>query len=224
MGECNNDKKRVRDDSEENSPESKILRVDSAPSDANSSESSLAQVNPAESCELGRVDSDESVLNSSGVNGIQDELLNLLDETDNVTEGLDSVIKSFEEEILAPGPDPGSKPGSECFNPNLGYLLEASDDELGLPPTVTVNNEETKVEIEEPGRVGPEGVDLTGFLGLEDDFRSLSYEAFGLGNGVVYDGYNNNNENGGGYVLDDGLFDYSETTDNLWRLESLQAM
>ncbi|CAL0312447.1 unnamed protein product [Lupinus luteus] len=225
MGECNNEKKRVRDDSEENSPVSKILRLDSASSDISSSESHTTLVTSTESFELGRVDSYNLVLNSSGINEIQDELLNMFDETDNVTEGLDSVIKSFEEEIIAPGSDPldsGILPESEEFNPNLGYLLEASDDELGLPPTVAVTGDEEKVKLEEPGPVGPEGVDLTGFLNLEDDLRSLSYEAFGFGNGIVYDGYNG--ENGGSYVMVDGLFDYSETPDILWRSESLQAM
>ncbi|OIV93470.1 hypothetical protein TanjilG_18686 [Lupinus angustifolius] len=217
MGECNIERKRVRDDSEENSPESKFLRVDSVSSDTNSSESHLTPGNSVESRELGRVDSDDSVLNSPVVNEFQDDFLNMFDETVNVTEGLDFVIKSFEEEILTPGS--GFEPFSAEFKPNLVYLLEASDDELGLPPTVT---DERQVEINEPGSVGPERFDSTGFLGLEDDLRSLSDEAFGFENGVLCDGYYG--ENGGSYVIVDGLFDYSETTEILWRCESLQAM
>lgn len=229
MGECNNnsnERKRVRDDSDVDSPESKIIRVDSASSvDANSSESQLSRVNSGDSCvdsylcELGRVDSDGSVIDSSRVNEIQDELLSMLDDTDdNVTER-DVTVQGLDSgSILDPGPD--LLPQSVEFNPNLGYLLEASDDELGLPPTVTPNGEEAKVESEDPGRVGPEGFDLTGFLGFEDDIRN--YETFGLGNGVVYDGYCG--ENGLGYVTIDGLFDYGETGDILWRSESLQAM
>ncbi|CAL0313847.1 unnamed protein product [Lupinus luteus] len=217
MGECNNEKKRVRNDSEENSPESKFLRLDSVSSDTNSSESNLKPGNSVESRELGRVDSDESALNSPVVSEFQDDFLNMFDEAVNETEGFDFVIKSFEEEILTPSS--GFEPFSAEFKPNLVYLLEASDDELGLPPTVT---EERRVEIAEPGSVGPERFDSTGFLGLEDDVRSLSDEAFGFGKGVVYDGYYG--ENGGSYVTVDGLFDYSETTEILWRCESLQAM
>ncbi|KAE9597568.1 hypothetical protein Lal_00029887 [Lupinus albus] len=217
MGECNNERKRVRDDSDENSPESKVPRVISVSSDTNSSESHLTQGNSVESRELGRVDSDKSTLYLSVVNEIQDDFLNMFDETVNVTEGFDFVIKSFEEEILKPGS--GFEPLSAEFKPNLVYLLEASDDELGLPPTVT---EERKLKIDEPGSIGPERVDSTGFLGLEDDLRSISDEAFGFGNGVVYDGYYG--ENGGSYVTVDGLFDYLEMTEILWRCESLQAM
>lgn len=231
MGECNNnsnDRKRVRDDSEADSPESKMLRVDLDSSvDANSSESQLHRVNSSDSsvdsylCELGRVDSDDSVIDSSRVNEIQDELLSMLDDTDNNVTERDPAVQDLDPvSIVDPGPDPELVSTSLEFNPNLGYLLEASDDELGLPPAVTASSKEGKVETEEPGRVGPEGVDLTGFLGFEDDIRS--YEAFGWGNGVVYDGYGC--ENSLGYVTIDGLFDFGETGDILWRSESLQAM
>lgn len=220
MEKCNNNnkRKRVRDD---DSPESKLLRVDSD-SEANSSESQLTRVNSCESY----VDSVEP--HSSGVNEIQDDILNMLDDTDNVTErettpntttvqGLDSVMKSFEDQILAPGSDPNPEPDFGEFKPNLGYLLEASDDELGLPPTVTPSDDSWKPEIDDTVWVGPEGFDLTGFLGFEEDIRN--YEAFGLvGYGAGAD------DNGGGYVTIDGLFDYAEPADILWRLESLQAM
>ncbi|WVZ21798.1 hypothetical protein V8G54_000342 [Vigna mungo] len=124
----------------------------------------------------------------------------MLNDAENVTERdpavevehLDSFIKSFEEEILAPPSDPNVSPEPEVFKPNLGYLLEASDDELG-------------------------GVDLTGFLGFEDDIRS--YEGFG------FVGYDAVDDNGGGYVTIDCLFDHAEPgADILWRSESLQAM
>ncbi|XP_061345002.1 uncharacterized protein LOC133290876 [Gastrolobium bilobum] len=232
MEECNNNdkRKRVRDDSEVDSSESKHLRVDSD-SDANSSESQLTRLNSSESCmdsngyELVRVEPEDSLLDSSEVKDIPDDLLNMFDDADNVTErdpivqmqGLDSVIKSFEEEILAPVsyPDPDVESVSGEFKLNLGYLLEASDDELGLPPTVASTEKEGRRESDDSGRVGPEGLDLTGFLGFEDEFRN--YEAFGL---VGYDA----DDNGGGYVTIDGLFDYSEPVDILWRSESLQAM
>lgn len=224
MEECN--RKRARDDSEADSPESKrVIRVDSD-SDDNSSESQLKRVNSAESC----VDSDGYKLaqvetDSSEINEIQDDLLNILDDTETVPEretttttvqGLDSVMKSFEDEILAPGQDLGSDPnlGSESgeFMPNLGYLLEASDDELGLPPTVAPSEVQEIPEISDSGRVGPELMDMPGLFWFEEDFRN--YEGFGL---VGYDV----DENGGGYVTIDGLFDYAEP---VWRSESLPAM
>ncbi|TKY60920.1 hypothetical protein E2542_SST18025 [Spatholobus suberectus] len=199
-------RKRARDDSESDSPESlKHLRVD-----ANSFEPNPTRVDSGE-FELARVDPD---------------LLNMLNDAENVTErdpnmqvqGLDSVIKSFEEEILAPAPNPSLSPEPDVFKPNLGYLLEASDDELGLPPTVVPSaEEESKPETPDSGRVGPDGVDLTGFWGFEDDIRN--YEGMG------YVGYGDVEDNGGGYVTIDGLFDYAEPgADILWRSESLQAM
>ncbi|OIW16009.1 hypothetical protein TanjilG_04544 [Lupinus angustifolius] len=212
MEECNK-RKRVPHDSVYSEPHSKSHRVDSG-SDVNSSESQLTRadscVNSCES-ELTRVDSE-----------IQEDLFNILDDSENVAErdsaiqGLDSVIKSFEEEILAPSSgldpmDPNSVPdSSELLQPNLGYLFEASDDELGLPPSVP--------ESDEPGRVEPDGVDLSGFVGFEDDIPN--YDAFGFGNEMVAecDGV------AGGLTAVDELFDYSETAENLWRLESLQAM
>ncbi|KAK7320024.1 hypothetical protein RJT34_04753 [Clitoria ternatea] len=220
MEKCNK-RKRVLDDSEADSPEStKQLRVGSE-SDVNFSESQLNRVNPGESSDEFELDRVDPVLDSSGVNEIQDDLLKMLNDAENVNpamqvQGLDSVIKSFEEEILAPSSDPNVNLSGE-FKPNLGYLLEASDDELGLPPTEAPANEETrKPGGDDPGRVGPEGLDLTGFWGFEDDVRN--YEGFGF---VGYDV----EDNGGGYVTIDGLFDYAEpTTDILWRSESLQAM
>ncbi|KAL2342493.1 hypothetical protein Fmac_003778 [Flemingia macrophylla] len=139
---------------------------------------------------------------------VDSDLLDMLNDADNVTERdptvLDSVIKSFENEILAP-PEP------EAFKPNLGYLLEASDDELGLPPPT---EGAPKPQETDSGRVGPEGLDLTGFFGFEDDVDGLRF--------VGYDDVENS---GGGYLTIDGLFDHPDAgADILWRSESLQAM
>ena len=226
MENCKNDtSKRVRDDTEVDSPESKrVHRVDSDSVD-NSSVSQLSRVNSSESC-VDSVGSELVLFDPDSVNEMKDEILNILDETENVTEreiitdtvqGLDSVIKSFEDEIFATGldMDPNHVPESNDFNPNLGYLLEASDDELGLPPTAVPNEEKWVPEINETGRVGPDGVDLSGFFWFEEDIRNN--EGFGL---VGYE----EDENGGGYVTIDGLFDYSEPGDILSRSESLQAM
>ena len=225
MENCKDKRKRVNgDDSEADSPESKIPRLDS-------SESELIRVDSGVDSfesQLTRVDSGGSCLNSDGsapdsaesACDIQGDILNILEDTENVPErdsamqGLDSVIKSFEEEILAAGSDPGQNPEPEDgeLQRNLGYLLEASDDELGLPPSTAP---------EEPGRVGPEGVDLTGFMGFEDDVPN--YDAFGFGSGLTAE-CGGVDGGPGGFVAADSLFDYSEPADILWRSESLQAM
>ncbi|TKY44700.1 hypothetical protein E2542_SST30978 [Spatholobus suberectus] len=214
MEDCNK-RKRISDESPDSvthrvdSPESKIRRVDSSELGDNSSESKNTRV------ESGL----DSVLDSEMQ--LQHDIFNILDDADNVPErdsvqGLDSVIKSFEDEINAPSSDPGlvdptHMPVSAETQSNLGYLLEASDDELGLPPTA--------VSGEEPGRVDPEAAGLTGFMGFEEEFPS--YDAFEFGSGFTAecDGA------AGGFVTVDGLFDYAEpAADVLWRSESLQAM
>jgi len=221
-------RKRVDDEFETqthcvDSVDAKIRRVNSFSDDVKSSETKTET-------ELTRVDSGESsqVFDS-------DEIFNILDDENNAHErdsepdsvmGLDSVIKSFEEEIFAPGTEPGltepepvqadlvERTGSGEMEMNLGYLFEASDDELGLPPTVT------EPGLNEPGLVEPEKVDLTGFVGFDDDFTG--FDGFGYGTGLL-------SESDGGaedFVTGDGLFEYGEpaAADVLWRSESLQAM
>lgn len=94
----------------------------------------------------------------------------------------------------------------------LGYLLEASDDELGLPPT--------EAAAEEPGRVDPALVELAGFNGFDDYVPG--FDAFGFGSGFAMA---ESDGGAGGFVTLDGLFDYADSpADVLWRSESLQAM
>uniref|UniRef100_A0A0V0H765 Putative ovule protein n=1 Tax=Solanum chacoense TaxID=4108 RepID=A0A0V0H765_SOLCH len=86
--------------------------------------------------ESNRVNSD-----SSEVKQIREEILDILDEQEILTgrlpevEELDSVMKSFEQEIVHPSIQ---QTNVDSVDPqlDLGYLLEASDNELGLPPTV----------------------------------------------------------------------------------------
>lgn len=167
-----------------------------------------------------RVDSTESYLHSDVQ--LQHDIFNMLDDADNVpdrdtVQGLDSVIKSFEDEIKAPTldldpNDPTQVPDSGELQTKLGYLLEASDDELGLPPT------EAAVE-EEPGRVDPALLELAGFNGFEDYVPG--FDAFGFGSGFAAE----SDGGAGGFVTVDGLFDYADSAaDVLWRSESLQAM
>ncbi|KAI3984758.1 hypothetical protein MKX01_039375 [Papaver californicum] len=70
---------------------------------------------------------------------IRENLL-ILDEDESdesITQDLDSVMKSFEEEISLPPRDVNNNfvvGGDTDEQHDLGFLLEASDDELGLPP------------------------------------------------------------------------------------------
>lgn len=129
-------------------------------------------------------------------------------------QGLDSFIKSFEEEILHPAPEQTQTVidlTSGDSQPELGYLLEASDDELGLPPS---------------GSKSP--VDLTADASVVNDLAAFeaelpSYDSFELGilSGAEEGEYGGNNGGAGEFVTVDGLFDYSDFS---WRPESLPAL
>ncbi|CAL0322219.1 unnamed protein product [Lupinus luteus] len=207
MEECNK-RKRVPSDSADSEPESKIYRVGLG-SDVNSFESELTRVDSCvNSCEseLTRADSGELFLKTE----IKGDLFDLLDsenvvERDSAIQGLDSFIKSFEEEIFPPGSgfdlvDSNSVPDCSELqtNLNLGYLFEASDDELGLPPT--------EPESEEPGRVNSEELDLTGFMGFED--VTPNYDIFGFDNELVGE-CDGDNDGARTFTALDWLFDYT---------------
>ncbi|KAK9926272.1 hypothetical protein M0R45_023513 [Rubus argutus] len=220
MDNSNPNRKRARDDSEASPPESKLIRVDSSSSDANSGESSFTD----------RVDPDELGLDLDPAEAkmIQEDLLNILEDADTVVDrdpaiqGLDSVIKSFEEEIQLPGAPAFAPPvettsgSGESSQPELGYLLEASDDELGLPPT---KSEESKMEAADFSASSSETAAAL-YKGFENDMFP-SYDAFDFGIG----GYSESN-GGGEYVALGGLFDYSDggVSEVSWRTESLSAL
>ncbi|GFQ08333.1 hypothetical protein PHJA_002977300 [Phtheirospermum japonicum] len=109
---------------------------------------------------------------------------------------LDSFMKSFEEEITA-SPSAGFGGDYGESRPDLGYLLEASDDELGLPPPTS-----------SPVGLGSELRDEldrveSGSSELGGEFWEIpSYDSFGFGFGET--NYN------GEYVPLDGFFDYSD--------------
>lgn len=215
-----NKRRQDENDSDLNSPEPKRIRIDSD----NSTESTL-------------VNSEDSDLNSPETHLSEEDLLNILNDSDIVTDrdpaiqGLDSVIKSFEEEILVPAPAPAAPAvidqtsDSGESQPELGYLLEASDDELGLPPT-TSSGEEVKIEavdFEASSAVGLDGI----LLGFENEIPS--YDSFEFGIGV--DSESNLNDNNCEFVALGGLFDYSDQSydpagdsELLWRPESLPAL
>lgn len=215
-----NKRRQDENDSDLNSPEPKRIRIDSD----NSTESTL-------------VNSEDSDLNSPETHLSEEDLLNILNDSDIVTDrdpaiqGLDSVIKSFEEEILVPAPAPAAPAvidqtsDSGESQPELGYLLEASDDELGLPPT-TSSGEEVKIEavdFEASSAVGLDGI----LLGFENEIPT--YDSFEFGIGV--DSESNLNDNNSEFVALGGLFDYSDQSydpagdsELLWRPESLPAL
>lgn len=151
--------------------------------------------------------SPESDLDSPAVKLLRDDLLDLLDDSDAGAppHDLESVIKSFAEEI-SPSPsrsppatvtDPGTTSGETP--PDLGYLLGASDDELGLPPSVV---EEDKLEEANPVRYS--SYDSSGigeFWGFGDDIPSYESFDFGIVGGEA---------SAGEYMPLGGLFDYSD--------------
>uniref|UniRef100_A0A6N2N1I0 Uncharacterized protein n=1 Tax=Salix viminalis TaxID=40686 RepID=A0A6N2N1I0_SALVM len=143
------------------------------------------------------------------VKKIREDLLGTLDESDpdSLTQDLDSVMKSFEQEISActssPAPVVDLTSESAESRPDLGYLFEASDDELGLPPTINSSSEEVKGE-EETELVQIDSTESSGIggelWGFEDQIPT--YDSFGLGVG-------DSNYNSGYVAFDDGLFEYS---------------
>ncbi|KAF8390138.1 hypothetical protein HHK36_024660 [Tetracentron sinense] len=182
-----------------------------------------------------RDDSEDSDLDSPEAKRIRDNLLDILDDSDPVidrnpaaTDDLASVMKSFEEEICSsnipalPAVDMPSDPGE--YQPDIEFLLEASDDDLGLPPTFSSSSsEEEKNEEADLLRVSSEGVGFGEIWGFDDQIPG--YNSFGF---VGEEG--NNNDEFVALELDGtgGLFDYSdsgyEMSDFSWRPESLSAL
>ncbi|XP_047331768.1 uncharacterized protein LOC124935375 [Impatiens glandulifera] len=133
-----------------------------------------------------RTDSDELDLDSPEVKRLRDDLLNDSDPSTTTPEDLDSFMKTFQQEISASPPPPPQT--------DLGYLLEASDDELGLPPSTSLT------PVREQEKEQPERIELFSELWkLDDEF--LSYDSFDFGIGQ---------EDDNNYVALDGLFDYSD--------------
>ncbi|MQM02309.1 hypothetical protein Taro_035075 [Colocasia esculenta] len=86
---------------------------------------------------------------------------------------------------------------------DLGYLLEASDDELGLPPTVPSSDEGEGAE-GETGEVGTQGPEGLGQIWALEEIRSC-YDALEFAEfGQVVGGGDD------GLVFDGGMFDYAD--------------
>ncbi|KAH7516544.1 uncharacterized protein LOC107429425 [Ziziphus jujuba] len=179
--------------------------------------------------------SEDSEHDSPEVKRLRDDLLGFLDDSDadQTTQDLDSVMKSLEEEISATtscSASPASAPvpvvdltsDTGESQPELGYLLEASDDELGLPPSINSSDEECKKDETELVGVSTDSSVIGELWGFDDHIPS--YDSFGLG---VGDNYNSNND----YVAFDGLFGYSDVyfdssdfAEISWRSETLPAL
>ncbi|MCD7451804.1 hypothetical protein HAX54_013453 [Datura stramonium] len=217
--------KRVNTEVETGPDSSELSRVDSksgvSPNRSNSRETEEVQTGV--------------YLDSPEAKQIREDILDILDEPDALTESppemqdLDSVMKSFEEEILHHSPlhDPltvldltPSESGES--KPDLGYLLEASDDELGLPPTISPADEQVNAD----SIVVPEAADFVNMVGFEDEMPN--YDTFDLGmDAEVREGDNYDGNSNGDFVTVGGLFDYpepSDFSDISWRQESLPAL
>ncbi|XP_010556374.1 PREDICTED: uncharacterized protein LOC104825702 [Tarenaya hassleriana] len=144
----------------------------------------------------------ESDIDSPEVKRLRDDLLDVLDDSDPdpASQELDSVMKSFEDELSAM-----TGQGSGETQPDLGYLLEASDDELGLPPPPALPHDpscsESKDEetVTELVRASSDSSEVGEFWEFEDQMTSCGSFELGVGDG-----------DGGGFVEVDELFEYSD--------------
>ena len=181
-------------------------------------EETLTRTDSAEPTDKKRVrdESDGAVLDSPEVKRLRDDLFDVFDDSDPepVSQDLDSVMKSFEDELSS------AQPRGET-QPDLGYLLEASDDELGLPPppppVSVVEEVETTETVADLVRASSDSSGIDELWGFEDHVTDYGSLDFGSGVG-----------DGGDYVTVEGLFDFSgECFDSgdlfSWRPESLPA-
>lgn len=159
-----------------------------------------------------RDDSTELEINFPEVKRLREDLLDDLYDSEFSTPShdFDLFMKSFEEEITPSQPPETAGVSSESgeSQPVLGYLLEASDDELGLPPPAETESARHGLGNE--------------FWGLEEQIPS--YDSFDLeiAESGHYSGFGS-----GEYVGLDGLFEQSDlgfgSGDYLWRPETLPA-
>ncbi|RID76222.1 hypothetical protein BRARA_B03205 [Brassica rapa] len=126
---------------------------------------------------------DELVLDSPGVKRFRDDLF---DDSghDSEIQDLDSLMKSFEDELSSTTTEQGS--GDTL--PDLGYLFEASDDELGLPPPpsppstlLPPSSEETEKTVTDRFEE-----DVTGFGAFDLDDGLFEYSDVCLDSGDMF--------------------------------------
>ncbi|KAE8663974.1 Detected protein of unknown function [Hibiscus syriacus] len=231
--EHNNGNKRARVECEDFEseaslvPDSKFARVDSGKTGSCSPVVTYVEPDP-----------DDGDIKSPEAKRIPEELLSILEDSDPVIEpdpeiqGLDLVIKSFEEEIMVPTqyPIPVTQSDSGGSRSDLGFLLQASGDEQDLPLNFSCVEEGLKfgtVDVEEGG--GPGAVGFVETTGYEFPFPSYESFEFGVGGDSEINSSDNNNSNSnsksGDFVPLGGLFDTAaEISELTWRPESLSAL
>ncbi|XP_072978659.1 uncharacterized protein [Typha angustifolia] len=136
-------------------------------------------------------ETDESPATSPDAKRLRaEDILNILDDDADAAGGgaaqdLASVMRSLEEEIAVPPPktetctsDPVDVTG-DLRDSDLGYLLEASDDELGLPPTAP-SSSDGEAEAEAAAGEEVEGVGFGQIWGFEDEI-AVCYEGLEYG-------------------------------------------
>ncbi|CAL9199303.1 uncharacterized protein LOC135594819 [Musa acuminata AAA Group] len=169
---------------------------------------------------------------------LHDDLLLDDDDAGAREQDLASVMKSLEEEISLPSPmPPQSQAAVWTDQPDLGYLCEASDDELGLPPPPSVpsssveGGEAPELEASTVATEGgaTEAVEIGQMWGFDDEFSGYGWpdEVFGIGSEcrVVAESEN-------GMLFDCGLFEVADAADCSpadsadipWRSETLPAV
>lgn len=110
---------------------------------------------------------------------VTEEILDILEDTDidSSIQDLDSVIKSFEEEITTPFPATDSG--------QIDYLLGASDDELGLPPAKSPSND-TPVNKSTESVTSPlQNMELKEDFAFVDELPVYDSTEFGLGEDIM---------------------------------------
>lgn len=191
-----NRNKRSRDDSKSASAESKRVHTEEE-AVLNSHESNRVNSEPEVNSNSARRDAGLG-LYSLDVKQIREDILDILNEPETVpdrlteVQDLDSVIRSFEEEIVHPSTQPAQS--------DLGYLLEASDDELGLPPTVSASDYYVNAKTDTPENAA--GIRFENELPRFDSFEMNAGAGDGNSSGV----YSN-----GDFMTLEGLFDYEES-------------
>ncbi|CAH8252183.1 unnamed protein product [Arabidopsis lyrata] len=191
-------------------------------------EKKLLAITRTDSAEKKRVRdelSDEAVLDSPEVKRLRDDLFDVLDDSDPepVSQDLDSVMKSFQDELSTVTTTTGQGSSAGETQPYLGYLLEASDDELGLPPPPSISpvpvakEEETTETLTDLVRASSDSSGIDEIWGFENHVTNYGDLDFGSGVG-----------DGGDYVAVEGLFEFSDDCFDSgdlfsWRSESLPA-
>ncbi|XP_022725300.1 uncharacterized protein LOC111281841 [Durio zibethinus] len=228
MEDNKGNKKRTREESEDSESEAnsvpnlKLARVDSANTGPDSQSPTATHAEP---------DPYAGDVQLPEVNRIEVDLLSILDDfypvigSDSAIQGLDSVMKSFEEEILVPtqAPVPGTTSDSGECRPELGFLLEASDDELGLPPSFwSVEGEQKFGTVDVVEGAGSGAVGFVEMMG--DELPIPSCESFEFRFGGDSDA-NINYSDSGDFVAFGGLFEpAADISERTWRPDSLSAL